>query len=146
MDDRFSDLLERLREQLATDARRDEVEAYLSSEGLDRRQIGEILAALFDDRTGQPAERGSSPARVLRGLESLDRGIPRAHMPVLDLAGEVAGEVTSGTFSPSLNLGLGMGFVDAAAFPKDSTSPLAIRIHDKNVAAEAAAMPFYKKS
>jgi aminomethyltransferase len=59
--------------------------------------------------------------------------------------GKPAGEVTSGTFSPSLNIGLGMGFVDSAAFPKDSKVALSIRIHDKDVAAEAASPPFYKK-
>jgi aminomethyltransferase len=46
------------------------------------------------------AEKAHGPRRVLRGLESLDRGIPRAHM-VVSRDGAPVGEVTSGTFSPT---------------------------------------------
>jgi uncharacterized protein Smg (DUF494 family) len=49
MTDRLTDILERLRERFAADAAPAEVEAYLSSEGYDRRQIGEILGRLFPD-------------------------------------------------------------------------------------------------
>ena len=60
-------------------------------------------------------EKAAGPARTLRGLESLDRGIPRAHMPVLSEAGEVIGEVTSGTFSPSRRVGIGLALISADA-------------------------------
>jgi Smg protein len=46
MDERLSSLLARLRERFPTDARPDEVEAFLRSEGYDGRQIGEILDLL----------------------------------------------------------------------------------------------------
>lgn len=46
MDERLSSLLARLRERFPTDARADEVEAFLRSEGYDGRQIGEILELL----------------------------------------------------------------------------------------------------
>ena len=49
MDERLSSLLARLRERFPTDARPDEVEAFLRSEGYDGRQIGEILDLLEAD-------------------------------------------------------------------------------------------------
>ena len=62
------------------------------------------------DRVAAVKEQG--PERVLTGLESLDRNIPRAHMRVLDGDTEV-GEVTSGTFSPTLRHGIALAYVDA---------------------------------
>jgi aminomethyltransferase len=58
------------------------------------------------------AERERGPARLLWGLESLDRGIPRPHMPVMRLDGTPVGEVTSGTFSPSLRKGIGLALLE----------------------------------
>ena len=55
-------------------------------------------------------EREQGPARLLWGLEALDRGIPRAHMPVR-VDGEVVGEVTSGTFSPTRRTGIGLALL-----------------------------------
>jgi uncharacterized protein Smg (DUF494 family) len=49
MDDRLADLLSMLRERFAVDADVEEVEAFLSYEGYDRRQIGEILSLLFSE-------------------------------------------------------------------------------------------------
>ena len=61
MDERLSGLLLRLRERFAPDVRPDEIEAFLSSEGYDRRQIGEILTLLFgSDGGANPAGSGSA--------------------------------------------------------------------------------------
>ncbi|HEU0100736.1 MAG TPA: glycine cleavage system aminomethyltransferase GcvT [Mycobacteriales bacterium] len=57
-------------------------------------------------------EREQGPARRLRGLEALDRGIPRAHMQV-SRGGAVVGEVTSGTFSPTRRVGIGLALLEA---------------------------------
>jgi aminomethyltransferase len=65
----------------------------------------------FWGRDALLAEREAGPARLLRGLESLDRGIPRLHMQVLSPAGEVVGEVTSGTFSPTRRVGIGLALI-----------------------------------
>jgi aminomethyltransferase len=73
----------------------------------------------FWGRDALLAEKAAGPVRVLRGLESLDRGIPRAHMPVLDAAGETVGEVTSGTFSPTRRIGIGLALVSADAGVED---------------------------
>ncbi|MDP9498305.1 MAG: glycine cleavage system aminomethyltransferase GcvT [Actinomycetota bacterium] len=55
-------------------------------------------------------ERERGPERVLRGLEQLDRSIPRAGMPVR-VGERVVGEVTSGTFSPTRRVGIGLALL-----------------------------------
>ncbi|MGC3953977.1 MAG: glycine cleavage system aminomethyltransferase GcvT [Propionicimonas sp.] len=60
------------------------------------------------------AEKAAGAARLLRGLKSLGRGIPRPHMAVVDEAGSPVGELTSGTFSPTLGTGIGLALLDRA--------------------------------
>jgi aminomethyltransferase len=60
------------------------------------------------------AEKAAGPRRTLWGLESLDRGIPRPHMPVLR-GDEQVGEVTSGTFSPTRRVGIALALLDTAS-------------------------------
>ncbi|MCW6011165.1 glycine cleavage system aminomethyltransferase GcvT [Micromonospora sp. CPCC 205371] len=75
----------------------------------------------FWGRDALVAEKAAGPRRTLRGLESLDRGIPRPHMTVY--AGEQAvGEVTSGTFSPTKKVGVALALVDTAAGLEDGAT------------------------
>jgi aminomethyltransferase len=67
----------------------------------------------FDGASALRTERAAGPARRLRGLRAAGRGIPRPEMPVLDAAGQAVGQVTSGTFSPSLKVGIGLALVPA---------------------------------
>ena len=55
-----------------------------------------------------------APHRVLRGLKATGRGIPRHGMEVVDADGALIGEVTSGTFSPTLRQGIALARVDAS--------------------------------
>jgi aminomethyltransferase len=64
----------------------------------------------FWGRDALLAEKAAGPHRILRGIESLDRGIPRAHMSVLR-DGVPVGEVTSGTFSPTKRVGIGLALL-----------------------------------
>jgi aminomethyltransferase len=58
------------------------------------------------------AEKEAGPTRLLRGLVASGRGIPRAHMQVLSGPdGEVVGEVTSGTFSPTRKCGVALALL-----------------------------------
>jgi aminomethyltransferase len=59
------------------------------------------------------AEKAEKPARVLRGLVAAGRGIPRPGMRVLLAADVPVGQVTSGTFAPSLRKGVGLALLDA---------------------------------
>jgi aminomethyltransferase len=68
----------------------------------------------FWGREALLAEREKGPRRRLWGLESAGRAIPRPHMRVF--AGDTAvGEVTSGTFSPTRRLGIGLALLDTEA-------------------------------
>jgi len=58
------------------------------------------------------SQKANGVARRLVALKSLDRGIPRPEMQVLD-DGQVVGEVTSGTFSPSIKVGIALALVDS---------------------------------
>jgi aminomethyltransferase len=81
----------------------------------------------FAGRDALVAQRAEGPTRRLRGLLALDRGIPRPHMPVRrtsaatdqPLAGDLIGEVTSGTFSPTLKQGIGLALLDASVVVGD---------------------------
>jgi aminomethyltransferase len=65
----------------------------------------------FWGRDALTAERAAGPARLLVGLSAEGRGIPRPHMDVMDADGDVVGEVTSGTFSPTLRRGIALALV-----------------------------------
>lgn len=64
----------------------------------------------FWGREALLAEKERGPTRRLWGLESLDRGIPRPRMPVT-LDGRPVGVVTSGTFSPTRRIGIGLALL-----------------------------------
>lgn len=75
------------------------------------------------------AERENGPARILRGLQSQDRGIPRAGMSVKDQSGRIVGIVTSGTFSPTLKKGIALALVEPA-FAEGATLIVDVRGRD----------------
>jgi aminomethyltransferase len=60
------------------------------------------------------AEKAAGPTRILRGLVASGRGIPRPGMSVLSADEGVLGEVTSGTFSPTRRVGVGLALLDAS--------------------------------
>ncbi len=49
--------------------------------------------------------------RKLVGFKMIDKGIPRHDYPIKDVKGNVIGKVTSGTQSPMLSIGIGLGYV-----------------------------------
>jgi aminomethyltransferase len=70
----------------------------------------------FWGRDALLAEKEAGPRRQLWGLESLDRGIPRCHMTVYRGDTEI-GEVTSGTFSPTRRVGIGLALLSTVDNP-----------------------------
>jgi aminomethyltransferase len=85
-------------------------------------------------------ERGEGIKRRLVGLEMIDRGVARAHYPIL-ASGQVVGEVTSGTMSPSLHKSVGLGYV-RTEYAKVGTA-VQVDIRGKPAQARVAATPFY---
>lgn len=77
--------------------------------------------------------------RKLVGVKLQGRGVPRSHYKVL-AEGRPVGEVTSGTFSPSLNTGIGLCYV-SREFSKLGTR-LEVEIRNTAVPAEIVKLPF----
>ena len=84
----------------------------------------------------------AGPSRVRVGFRIRKKGIPRQGQDIRSNE-ETVGKVTSGTFSPTLDVGIGMGFVRPAySRPGERVS---IRIRDRDVAAEVVRLPFYQR-
>jgi len=91
----------------------------------------------------------SEPSRSLVGLKMTGRGIPRAGLNIIsegaDLSDQskVIGEVTSGTHSPTVDAGIGMGYVEQKY--SATGTQLVIDVRGRAVEAEVVDMPFYKR-
>jgi aminomethyltransferase len=96
----------------------------------------------FISRDALEKQKSNGVSRRLVGFEMLERGIPRQHYPILDPYGHAIGEVTSGTMSPMLNKGIGMGYVDIQHASKDTEIRIGIR--NKQIPAVVVKPPFYK--
>jgi aminomethyltransferase len=87
------------------------------------------------------AIKDNKPTKKLVGFEMVERGgIPRQHHIIKDAAGNVIGEVTSGTQSPTLSKAIGMGYVAAAHSKVDSE--IFIEKRDKQIKAKVVKTPF----
>jgi aminomethyltransferase len=93
-----------------------------------------------DDYLKKQKEEGV--AKKLVAFELTDRGIPRHDYDIVDVDGNKIGVVTSGTMSPSLKKGIGMGYVPKA-FSKKGTE-IFIQVRKKQLAATVVKLPFYK--
>lgn len=88
-------------------------------------------------------QKNEGVARKLVGFEMIDKGIPRHEYKIQDTEGNVIGEVTSGTQSPSLKIAIGMGYVKPE-YTKPGTE-IFINIRDKALKAKVVKLPFYKE-
>ena len=88
-------------------------------------------------------EKENGPKQKLIGFELTERGIPRQGYQITDANGNAIGHVTSGTMSPSLNKGIGMGYVSVEEATQGNTVYISIR--KNSVPAVIVKPPFYKK-
>ncbi|MFM6935024.1 MAG: glycine cleavage system aminomethyltransferase GcvT [Flavobacteriales bacterium] len=96
----------------------------------------------FTDSAYLAKQKEAGVTRKLVAFEMIDRGIPRHDYPITDAAGNVIGKVTSGTMSPSMKLGIGLGYVTVDHSSLESE--IYIDIRDKGVKAKVVKLPFYK--
>ncbi|WP_127139813.1 glycine cleavage system aminomethyltransferase GcvT [Flagellimonas marinaquae] len=89
-------------------------------------------------------EKADGSKRKLVAFQMEERGIPRAGYPILDSEGNQIGKVTSGTMSPSLSKGIGLGYVTMEYSKVDS--PIFIQIRINKVPATIVKLPFYKNT
>ncbi|WP_136666692.1 glycine cleavage system aminomethyltransferase GcvT [Flavobacterium sp. H122] len=97
----------------------------------------------FTNSTNLKKQKEEGVTRKLVAFELNERGIPRHDYEIVDADGNVIGIVTSGTQSPSMNKGIGLGYVPTALSTIDSE--IYIRIRNKDIAAKVVKLPFYKK-
>ena len=88
-------------------------------------------------------EKQHGPKRKLVAFELDERGIPRHGYDIVDGNGKTIGVVTSGTMSPSMGTGIGLGYVPPIF--SDLGSKINIQIRKKAVPATIVKLPFYKK-
>jgi len=96
----------------------------------------------FIGKAALTAKKKSGLTKKLVGIEMIGRGIARHGYKIFQNEREV-GVVTSGTFSPTLNKAIAMGFVDAACSAPDT--PLEIAVRENRTAAKVVKLPFYKR-
>jgi len=90
------------------------------------------------DNLRQQKEQGVQ--RKLVAFKLIDKGIPRHDYPITDGKGNIIGKVTSGTMSPSLKEGIGMGYVLTEYAPIESE--IFIQIRNKELKAQVVKPPF----
>lgn len=96
----------------------------------------------FVNAAALKAQKEKGVSRKLVAFELNDRGIPRHDYDIVDAAGTKIGVVTSGTMSPSLGKGIGLGYV-----PKEiskSGTEIFIQVRKKALSATIVKLPFYK--
>jgi aminomethyltransferase len=96
----------------------------------------------FVGRAALQAQSGKGLRRRLVGIEATEAGIPRQGYP-LECDGQVVGEMTSGTKSPTLGKAIGLGYVTPNCGELRTT--LDVRIRSRTVAAEVVPLPFYRR-
>ncbi|NBP30137.1 MAG: glycine cleavage system aminomethyltransferase GcvT [Flavobacteriia bacterium] len=97
----------------------------------------------FVDAATLKAQKEQGISRKLIAFEMVERGIPRHDYRILDANGAEIGKVTSGTMSPSMKIGIGLGYVTKEHSALDS--PIYVEIREKGVEAKVVKLPFYKK-
>ena len=78
--------------------------------------------------------------RKLVGFKMIDKGIPRHDYEIKSANGETIGKVTSGTMSPMLSVGIGLGYVKAEH--SSLGSEIFISVRNKDLKAEVVKLPF----
>lgn len=104
--------------------------------------ITKLAKGPFIDSEFLQNQKAAGLTRKLVGFEMIERGIPR-HDYVLSSGGKIIGKVTSGSQSPNLKKGIGMGYVEAA-FAAEGTE-IEVIIRDKPIKARIVKPPFLKR-
>jgi len=96
----------------------------------------------FVGRSSIQQLKEQGPSRVRTGFRIVDKGIPRQGQEIVSDDADI-GKVTSGTLSPTLGIGIGMGYA-----PPDNSKQgqsFQVKIRDRKVAAGVVKLPFYQR-
>jgi aminomethyltransferase len=89
-------------------------------------------------------QKTAGAEKKLVGFEMIDRGIPRHDYLIRDNEGNLIGRVTSGTQSPTLGKGIGLGYVLTEHSTLDAE--IMIDVRDKSLKAKVVKLPFVKQN
>ena len=104
-------------------------------------KLSKIIA--FDTKfIGSEVLRSSKVKKELVAFELLDRGIPRTGYDIVNENDQKIGFVSSGTMSPSLNKGIGLGFISS----NSNFNDIFVVVRNKKMLAKIVKLPFYKKN
>lgn len=90
------------------------------------------------------AERADGAQQKRVGVKLLDKGIARENTPIVNKAGESIGTLTSGGFSPSLNIAIGQGYLQAD-YTAEGTK-IFLEVRGRKLAAEVTGLSFVEAS
>lgn len=96
----------------------------------------------FINKENLLAQKENGVTRKLVAFEMTERGIPRNGYDIVAADGSIIGNVTSGTMSPSLSIGIGLGYVQKEFSKRDSE--IFIQVRKKQIPAKVVRLPFYK--
>jgi aminomethyltransferase len=93
----------------------------------------------FTNSAALKKQKEEGVKRKLVGFKMIDKGIPRHDYAIKDAAGNIIGKVTSGSISPGLGVGIGLGYVlTEHAHPGEY---IYIAVRDKNLKAQVHKLP-----
>ena len=87
-------------------------------------------------------EKLNGTNKKLIGLQLVDKGIPRSGYKIYDKIGVEIGYISSGTHSPSLEIGIGLGYVNTDSC--DVGTDVYIEVRNKKLKAKISKLPFVK--
>lgn len=93
----------------------------------------------FTNAANLKKQKEQGVTRKLVGFKMIDKGIPRHDYPIKDAQGNVIGKVTSGTMSPMLSTGIGLGYVTTQH--SKPGSEIFIDVRGKNLKAQVNKLP-----
>ncbi|MHB1146883.1 MAG: glycine cleavage system aminomethyltransferase GcvT [Lutibacter sp.] len=96
----------------------------------------------FTNSEALKKQKEEGVSKKLVAFEVIEKAVPRHDYEIVNEAGENIGVVTSGTMSPSLKKGIGMGYVKTAY--SKLGSKIFIQIRNKAIPAVVVKLPFYK--
>ncbi len=97
----------------------------------------------FTNSDNLKLQKEAGVTKKLVAFEMQERSVPRHDYEIVDKSGAVIGIVTSGTMSPSMNVGIGLGYVTIENSKIDTE--IFVRIRKNDVLAKVVKLPFYKK-
>lgn len=96
----------------------------------------------FIDKDFLLKQKKEGVQKRLKGFVMVDRAIPRQHYEIVNAEGNTIGEVTSGTMSPCLKQGIGMGYLSEGFWEEGSEIYIVVR--GKHLKAVVTKLPFVK--